>query len=123
MAANAPPRALEILHSKFARKNTLQLFKLATMANWSDSPRNLCRELATLSEEELGDKYVWLVGSNPAYFIQYQVDSYAIFRGHGKVILVWKPKYIEYPAVVKLEDFGENPKKSTHAFTQSNQWK
>lgn len=54
-----------------------------------------------------------MVGSNPAYFIQYQVDSYAIMRGHNKAVLVWKPKYIEYPSVVKLEDFGDNPKLST----------
>ena len=55
---------------------------------------------------------MWMVGEIPAYFVQYQVDSYAIMRGYEKVILVWKPKYIEYPSVVKLEDFGPNPKTS-----------
>ena len=54
-----------------------------------------------------------MVGENPAYFVQYQVDSYAILRGYQKVVLAWKPKYIEYPSVVKLEDFGPTPKKST----------
>jgi hypothetical protein len=42
------------------------------------------------------------VGTNPAYFIQYQIDSYAIFKGYNKVVIVWKPKYLEYPTLVKL---------------------
>lgn len=54
---------------------------------------------------------MWMVGEIPAYFVQYQVDSYAIMRGYEKVILVWKPKYIEYPSVVKLEDFQKKNKK------------
>ena len=54
-----------------------------------------------------------MVGESPAYFVQYQVDSYAIMRGYERIILVWKPKYIEYPSAVKLEDFGPNPKKSS----------
>ena len=82
------------------------------MANWSDTARNICKELETLGEEELGGKYVWMVGENPAYFVQYQIDSYAILRAYDKVVLAWKPKYIEYPSVVKLEDFGPAPKKS-----------
>lgn len=53
-----------------------------------------------------------MVGANPSYFIQYQVDSYAIFKAYGKVALVWKPKYLEYPALAKLSDFGDNPKTS-----------
>ena len=38
--------------------------------------------------------YIWLVGSNPSYFIQYQVDSYSILRIYEKCVLIWKPKYI-----------------------------
>lgn len=59
---------------------------------------------------------MWMVGESPAYFVQYQIDSYAILRAYGRVVLVWKPKFIEYPSVVKLEDFGNNPKKSTLLF-------
>lgn len=84
------------------------------MVNWSDTVINICKQLEVLCEEEFGDKYVWMVGYNPAYFVQYQIDSYAIMRGYDKVMLVWKPKYIEYPSVVKLEDFGPDPKTSKY---------
>lgn len=53
---------------------------------------------------------MWLVGSNPSYFVQYQIDSYSIFKSHDKVVIVWKPKYLEYPAIVKMTEFGEDPK-------------
>lgn len=53
-----------------------------------------------------------MVGANPTYFIQYQTDSYAIIKGYGKVILVWKPKYLEYPSIIKLSEFGSEPKLS-----------
>lgn len=59
-----------------------------------------------------------MVGENPSYFIQYQIDSYAMFKGYNKVILVWKPKYLEYPSLVRLTDFGHNPKISTSPFIQ-----
>ena len=76
------------------------------MANWTETLPNICKELESLTQEEVGDKYVWMLSTNPAYFIQYQIDSYAIVKGFGRVILVWKPKFIEYPAVVRLEEFG-----------------
>ena len=73
-----------------------------------------------MSENEKESKYVWLVGINPSYFIQYQVDSYAIFKGHSKVVLVWKPKYLEYPSLIKLSEFGDSPKTSTNVAMKSN---
>lgn len=56
-----------------------------------------------------------MIGANPTYFIQYQIDSYAIIKGYGKVILVWKPKYLEYPSLIKLSQFGPDPKLSKPA--------
>lgn len=47
-----------------------------------------------------------MIGANPSYFIQYQIDSYAIFKGYNKVMIAWKPKYLEYPAITKLSDFS-----------------
>lgn len=105
-------RELEVSRSKFKNKETRKLLEIAALVNWSDTLNNICTELKLLTEAELGDKYIWLVGRNPAYFIQYQVDSYAIIKAYGRVLLVWKPKYIEYPAIVKLADFGEKPKLS-----------
>lgn len=49
---------------------------------------------------------IWIVGTNPSYFIQFQTESYAIFKGYNKVMLAWKPKYLEYPAITKLSEFG-----------------
>lgn len=47
-----------------------------------------------------------MVGVHPTYFLQYQIDSYAIFKAYEKIILVWKPKYLEYPALIPLTNFG-----------------
>lgn len=49
--------------------------------------------------------YVWMVGINPTYFIQYQVDSYAILKIYDKSVIVWKPKYLEYPSITPLSQF------------------
>ena len=87
-------QSLKLLRSKFKPNETKKLMEIAASVNWSDKVSNICKELSLITEEELADKYIWLVGRNPAYFIQYQVDSYAIIKNENKVLLVWKPKFI-----------------------------
>ena len=52
-------------------------------------------------------QFLWAVGSNPAYFVQYQVKSAAILKQRGCVLIVWKPKYIEYPSMIVFPELGE----------------
>ena len=54
-----------------------------------------------------------MVGTNPSYFIQYQVDSYAIMKIYEKCVIVWKPKYIEYPSIYQLSTFPEELKNTS----------
>lgn len=54
---------------------------------------------------------MWAVGKNPAYFVQYQVKSAAVLKLRNLVLLVWKPKYIEYPSMVQLPELKEKKRK------------
>lgn len=45
-------------------------------------------------------QYLWAIGTNPAYFVQYQVKSAAIFRVKDHILIGWKPKFIEYPSMI-----------------------
>lgn len=96
----------EILRSKFNKNTTLKLKNIVEEIAWSSTLSEICEQLNEITEEQLGGKYVWMIGENPAYFVQHQVDSYAMMKGRDRVVLVWKPKYIEFPNVVKPIDFG-----------------
>jgi len=51
------------------------------------------------------------VGKSPAYFVQYQIKSAAVFKLKNLVLLVWKPKYIEYPSMVQLPELKDKKRK------------
>lgn len=68
-------------------------------------------------EEVSPKQFLWAIGSNPAYFVQYQVKSAAIFKVKEHGIIAWKPKYIEYPSMVVFPEIGD--KKSTSLVMQS----
>ena len=55
-------------------------------------------------EELSPDEYLWAVGSNTAYFVQYQVKSAAIIKVKNMVLIVWIPKHIEYPSLIKFPE-------------------
>jgi hypothetical protein len=54
---------------------------------------------------------MWAIGTSPAYFVQYQIDSAAILQVKDHVLIVWKPKYIEYPSMVKFPDMVDKKRK------------
>lgn len=62
-------------------------------------------------------QYLWAIGSSPAYFVQYQVNSAAILKILGHILIVWKPKFIEYPTIVQFPELKD--KKRTTDNTQS----
>ena len=66
------------------------------------------KELEELSPEE----YLWAVCKDPAYFVQYQKEAAAVLRMKGMILIVWKPKYIEYPSIVKFPEFSNKKRKS-----------
>lgn len=43
--------------------------------------------------------------------MQYQVKSAAVIKIRNYVLLVWKPKYIEYPSMVQLPELKEKKRK------------
>jgi hypothetical protein len=107
-------RKFEVVRTKFNNKTTKQLLEILISLDWSAGVEDICKELELITENEWSGRYAWIIASNPTYFIQYQIDSYAIIKGYNKVILVWKPKYLEYPSIFQLTNFGEQPKQSTH---------
>ena len=96
----------EVVKTKFNQSTTRELLELLASVDWNQKASSICEELNIVAEGQKENRFVWIVGANPSYFIQYQIDSYAIFKGYNKVILAWKPKYLEYPALAKLTDFG-----------------
>lgn len=89
-----PNRRFEVVRTKFNQKITNKLLEALITVNWHSDLQSLCEELSDYTSSDLDDKYVWLIGTDPTYFIQYQIDSYAIIKGYNRIILVWKPKYI-----------------------------
>jgi len=55
---------------------------------------------------------MWAIGSNPAYFVQYQISSAAILQVKNHILIVWKPKYIEYPSMIKFPSLIEKKRKT-----------
>lgn len=51
------------------------------------------------------EKMVWIIGQDPAYFVQSKKDSAAIFRIEGTTIIVYEPKYLEYPQIAHIPIF------------------
>jgi hypothetical protein len=49
---------------------------------------------------------MWLIGDEPAYHLQYQKESVAILKIEELAVIVWKPKFLEYPSIVKFPDLG-----------------
>ena len=103
------------LQNKFSKNYTKQILRI--LNNFVDS--NTTRsELSiifinkkykvSLLTDEAADDYLWVVCDNPAYFIQYQIDSVAIIKVNHFIVIVWKPKYIEYPQMIKFPDLKEN---------------
>jgi hypothetical protein len=62
-------------------------------------------------EEVTSSEYIWAVCRNPAYFVQYQVKSAALIKVRNVVLIVWKPKYIEYPSMVKFPELKDKKRK------------
>lgn len=61
------------------------------------------KDLEELSPEE----YLWAVCCNPAYFVQYQIKSAAVIKVRNMVLIVWRPKYIEYPTMIKFPELKD----------------
>ena len=55
-------------------------------------------------EELSPDGFLWAVCNNPAYFVQYQVKAAAIIKVGTTILIIWKPKYIEYPSMVAFPE-------------------
>jgi hypothetical protein len=55
-------------------------------------------------EEVSPPGFLWAISRNPAYFVQYQLKSAALLKIKNKVLIVWRPKYIEYPSYVKFPE-------------------
>lgn len=51
--------------------------------------------------------FLWAVGRSPAYFVQHQVKAAAVLKIKDTVLVVWKPKYIEYPSIVKFPELKD----------------
>lgn len=66
-------------------------------------------------------QYLWAIGTNPAYFVQYQVKSAAIFRVKEHILIGWKPKYIEYPAMIVFPEIKD--KTRNNAIKQWAAWR
>jgi hypothetical protein len=58
-------------------------------------------------------QYLWAIATNPAYFVQYQVNSAAIFKVKNHALIVWKPKYIEYPTMIVFPEIADKKRKAT----------
>ncbi len=72
-------RRFEVVRSKLSPKLTCQLIDMLISLDWSANVQTICQDLAIATAEELENRYVWMVGSNPTYFIQYQVPLPMIF--------------------------------------------
>lgn len=58
-------------------------------------------------------QYLWAIGTNPAYFVQYQVKSAAIFRVKEHILIGWKPKFIEYPTMIVFPEIKDKTRNYT----------
>ena len=48
---------------------------------------------------------VWIIGQDPAYFVQAKKESSAIFRIENVSIIVYSPKFLEYPQIAHIPIF------------------
>ena len=58
-------------------------------------------------EEVSQPAYMWVIGERPAYFVQYQLKSAAVLQLKQMILIVWKPKYIEYPSMFKFPELKD----------------
>lgn len=55
---------------------------------------------------------LWIIGQDPVYFVQTKKDSSAIFRIEGVSVIVYAPKFLEYPQIAQIPVFKEVPESS-----------
>ena len=60
-------------------------------------------ELETVSPPQ----YIWAMADDPTLFLQYQVNSCAKLRFEDWYLVVWQPKYIEYPVMIQFPELKD----------------